>query len=60
MFETSKPTPNPTNNSAKQKNPVAITSLDQLSDWIDSQLALLEKRHQDFETANSTRGYFQR
>jgi len=58
MFETSKP--NPKNDSVNQENPVVVTTLAQFSDWIDCQLALLENRHQNFETAKSTRVYLQR
>jgi hypothetical protein len=35
-------------------------SLAQFSQWIDAELLLLEARHQNFETKESARIYFQR
>jgi hypothetical protein len=59
--------PESTNNKANKprrdaggKKPPAIETLDQFSDWIDCELLLLEFRHQNFETKESTRLYFQR
>ena len=38
----------------------AINSLEELSAWIDAELALLESRHEAFETKSSVRNYLQR
>lgn len=37
-----------------------FADLDQFSDWIDTQLDLLEKRYCDFETHDSLLRHFQR
>ena len=38
----------------------AINTLEELSAWIEAELALLESRHEAFETKSSVRNYLQR
>jgi len=38
----------------------AINTLEELSVWIEADLALLESRHEAFETKSSVRNYLQR
>ena len=38
----------------------AIKSLEELSVWIEAELALLEARHEAFETKSSVRNYLKR
>ena len=38
----------------------AINTLEELSTWIEAELALLESRHEAFETKSSVRDYLQR
>lgn len=45
---------------ADSKREPAIKSLQDLSNWIDAQLAALEVKYQSYETAESNRNYFSR
>jgi hypothetical protein len=45
--------------SPKVRQPI-FTDRDQLSRWIDNQLALLELKYLEFETSSSRRGHFGR
>lgn len=67
MFDTSqpnsdqKPSQNPAKRPAKgssKRKP--FKSIEEFSNWLDLQLEALEERHQDFQTSESNRHYFQR
>lgn len=45
---------------ASRNENLALDSIRSFSDWIDAELLELESRHQNFETKESARAYFQR
>ena len=46
--------------SACKKSNIQFETLEQFSSWVDVQLAKLEERYNDFETATSVRNHYSR
>ena len=60
MYETSQPNSDHNKQDRPAKGRPVIKSLEQLSDWIDAQLAMLEEKYEAFATTESNRTYFKR
>ena len=67
MFETSQPNHERSKDSdssrrfpEREQRTSGIKTLEQLSNWIDAQLIVLEERFKEFETKQSLRGYYDR